>query len=262
MEIIAEVGLAHDGSMTAAHAYIDACASAGVDVVKFQCHDGDPTTEWRVRPDWCQDESRQAYWKRTGFSPAQWQELARHCAMRGVEFMCSVFTLRALALIDPLVKRHKVPSGRIRDQTLLDAIGSTRKPVLLSTGLATYDEIRQAVTRLIARHKVNVCRMQCTSMYPCPPESMGLEALDVRVGLSDHSGTIWPGIAAAAIGCRVLEVHVCFSKEQGNLDAAASLTLEQLRQLVEGGRFVEKAMQPVDKDKLAEELAETRRVFM
>ena len=270
MEIIAEVGLAHDGSMQAAHAYIDACADRRVDAVKFQCHDGDPTTEWRVRPDWCQDESRQAYWRRTGFSPAQWQELARHCAMRGVEFVCSVFSLEALRVIDPLVKRHKVPSGRIADLELLRTIGETGKPVLLSTGLALETEAHIAED-LLYEYGCDVTVLQCTSRYPCPPDQVGLYVYDdvltispnLRLdGLSDHSGTIYAGIAAAALGCQVLEVHVCFSKEQGNLDAAASLTMDQLAQLVEGVRFVEKAMQPVDKDALAEQLAETRRVFM
>ena len=260
MEIIAEVGLAHDGSMSAAHAYIDACASAGVDAVKFQCHWGDPTTEWRKRPDWCQDESRQAYWRRTGFSGAQWQELARHCANRGVEFLCSVFSVEALQMVDPLVKRHKVPSGRIADAALLSAVAATRKPVILSTGMSTLRELNEAICHMFEVPSVQV--LQCVTEYPSPAEHVGLEIARWFEGLSDHSGTIWPGIAAAALGCRVLEVHVCWSKDQGGLDTAASLTIDQLRQLVEGVRFVERAMQPLDKDKLAEELAETRRVFM
>lgn len=257
MEIIAEVGLAHDGSLTAAHAYIDACANAGVNGVKFQCHLGDPVSKWRLRPDRCVDEHRQAYWLRTGFSEPQWLDLARHCADRGVEFLCSVFSIEALKLIDPFVKRHKIPSGRIADLALLDAVKATGKPVILSSGMGTILEIRTALDRLSG---VPVTLMSCASMYPTPPEKIGLSPY--TDALSDHSGTIYPGIAAAALGCSLLEVHVCWSKDQGGLDTAASLTIDQLRQLVEGVRFVEKAMQPVDKDKQAQELAEVRRVFM
>ena len=104
--------------------------------------------------------------------------------------------------------------------------------------------------------------MQCTTAYPNPAEWVDLGLAAAWGGLSDHSGEIYPGLAAAALGCKVLEVHVCWSKEQGGFDTAASLDMAQLRQLVEGVRFIEKAMQPVDKDKMAEQLAETRRVFM
>jgi N,N'-diacetyllegionaminate synthase len=260
MEIIAEVGLAHDGSLSQAHAYVDACARAGVDTVKFQCHLGDPCTEWRVRPAWAQDETRQAYWQRTGFTFRQWEGLAFHCQDMRVEFLCSPFSVAAVALLNPLVKRWKVPSGRIADMALLEAIGKTGKPVLLSTGMATDAELGRAVE--VLRLAKDIWLLQCTTIYPCPPESVGLGDYKWYEGLSDHSGTIYAGLAAAALGCKVLEVHVCWSKEQGGFDTAASLDMGQLRQLVEGVRFIEKAMQPVDKDAMAATLAETRRVFM
>ena len=267
--IIAEVGLAHDGSLSAAHAYIDAVARAGVDAVKFQCHLGDPVSEWRVPPDWSRDIDRQEYWKRTGFPDEEWARLEFHCIQAGVEFLCSPFSVEAVKLIDPYVRLWKVPSGKVTDMALLKAIGQTNKPVLLSTGMGTETECSNAYLNLV-NWGSQVLLLHCISMYPCPPQSLGLDVLtdlnanyeSFYAGLSDHSGTIYPGIAAAALGCQVLEVHVCFSKEQGGFDTAASLDMGQLRQLVEGVRFVEKAMQPVDKDALAERLAETRRVFM
>lgn len=265
MEIIAEVGLAHDGSLLQAHAYIDACAKAGVDAVKFQCHMGDECDEWRnVQHTW-RAETRQDYWKRTEFTEQEWTMLAYHCAEAGVEFLCSVFSLEAFALIDPLVKRHKVPSGQITNKPLLKAIAKTSKPTLISTGMSTSDELTAALRIFDAATVIDtdypLLILQCTTMYPCPPELVGLPATEWG-GLSDHSGTIYSGIAAAVLGCKVLEVHVCFSREAGGLDGAASLEMAELRQLVQGVRFVEKAMQPVDKDQLAAELAETRRIFM
>jgi N,N'-diacetyllegionaminate synthase len=261
MEIIAEVGLAHDGSLSQAHAYVDACAKAGVDTVKFQCHLGDPCTEWRINQVYPQDETRQAYWQRTGFTGVQWEELALHCWHLSVEFLCSPFSVAAVALLDPLVKRWKVPSGRIADMALLDAIGKTGKPVLLSTGMGDLAELGHARTRLTACG-CPVRLMQCVTAYPCPAEWVDLKLAAAWGGLSDHSGTPYIGIAAAALGCKVLEVHVCFSKQQGGLDVAASLTIEELDYMVKGVRFVEAAMKPLDKDLMAQELEPVRRVFM
>jgi len=255
--VIAEVGLAHDGSLALAHEYIDACSHAGVDAVKFQCHLGDTGTEWRTRKLW-RNETRQEYWHRTGFTSKQWVHLWSHCSDRRVDFVCSVFSLEAFRLIDPLVNLHKVPSGRIADMPLHHAIRNTGKPVFVSNGMATFDEIRAAIEAYGKSGKVLI--MDCVSEYPTSPEHIGLWS--AMEGLSDHSGTIYPGIAAVALGCQVLEVHVCWSKEQGGFDTAASLDMGQLRQLVEGVRFVEKAMQRVDKNAMAKELAETRRVFM
>ena len=258
--IIAEVGLAHDGSLSQAHAYIDAAARAGVDAVKFQCHTNDLVSEWRVEPDWEQDEDRTAYWIRTAFTPDQWYGLYSHALDLRLEFMCSPFSLEAVRMLNPYIRLWKVPSGKVTDMALLDAIGATGKPVLLSTGMSISDEKEAAIARLSAAGMRWVLVMHCTSLYPTPPEAIGLAGKPK--GLSDHSGTPYAGIAAAALGCQVLEVHVCFSKEQGGFDTAASLDMGQLRQLVEGVRFVEKAMHPVDKDALAEQLSETRRVFM
>lgn len=259
--IMAEVGLAHDGSLTQAHAYIDAIKRAGADAAKFQCHQGDPTTEWRVKLGWQRQETRQEYWKRTGFSVEEWHGLAFHCRELGLEFVCSPFSAQAVPFLDGLVRVWKIPSGRVADDALLSAVAATGRPVLLSTGMSTVLEGQRALERLLDAG-CPVGLMQCTSAYPTLPEQIGLSRVGKWGGLSDHSGTIYPGIAAAALGCQVLEVHVCFSRDQGGLDTAASVTTAELRQLVEGVRFVEAAMKPVDKDAQAKELADTRRVFM
>lgn len=262
--LVAEVGLAHDGSYAMAHAYIDAVA--GVDAVKFQCHRGDTNDQWRVIPRWSRDASRQEYWKRTDFTDEQWKGLQAHAVDAGLIFLCSPFSVEAVKMLDPLVPAWKVPSGQTENQLLLDVITETGKWVIWSTGMSTLEEID------IAMHSDPTpdVLLQSTSSYPCPAEKIGLENLrllrdryDVLgVGLSDHSGTIYPGLAAVALGCDVLEVHVCFSKEQAGFDTAASLDMAQLRQLVEGVRFIEKAKTPVDKDELAKELEPMRRQFM
>lgn len=260
MEVIAEVGLAHDGSLGMAHAYIDALAHAGADVVKFQCHLGDQTTEWRVQPDWG-NETRQEYWQRTGFNLDEWMGLADHCEAEGVEFLCSPFSAQAVQMINPLVRRWKVPSGRIADKALLRAVADTGKPVIVSSGMATLLEVNDAI-RLLMDAGRKTFLLACTSMYPCPPEFTNLDRARQWDGLSDHSGTIFPGLACAALGCKILEVHVTLSRDGWGLDNAASITVEELEELVKGVRFIEQAMRPVDKDALAERLADTRRIFM
>jgi N-acetylneuraminate synthase len=115
----------------------------------------------------------------------------------------------------------------------------------------------------------NCAVLQCTTSYPCPPEKLGLNVIGqlreryrVPVGLSDHSGTIYAGLAAAALGCDVLEVHIVFSRECFGPDTSSSVTSSELKQLVEGIRFVEKARaHPVDKDAAANDLADLRRMF-
>lgn len=267
--IIAEVAQAHEGSLGMAHAYIDAVAKAGVDAVKFQCHiaeaESTPDEEWRVMPTWPQDASRYEYWRRTSFTQEQWWSLKVHADEVGLVFLCSPFSVEAVKLLDPMVPAWKVPSGEVTNEALLKAIAKTRKPVILSLGMATSDEIADAVSLF-----VDLALLQCTSEYPTPPTRVGLNVLDQwrgiehngPVGLSDHSGTIYAGLAAVALGCDILEVHVTFSRQSFGLDVDASITIEELCQLVEGVRFIEKAKTPVDKDALAKELEPMRRLFM
>jgi N,N'-diacetyllegionaminate synthase len=121
----------------------------------------------------------------------------------------------------------------------------------------------------VRRARLPLAVLQCTTAYPCPPERVGLnmipqfrERYECFVGLSDHSGTIYPGIAAVTIGADVVEVHVTMSRGMFGPDVRASITIEQLRQLVEGIRFVERMRaHPVDKDKMAVEMAPLRDIF-
>jgi N-acetylneuraminate synthase len=129
-------------------------------------------------------------------------------------------------------------------------------------------ELDKAVER-VRRAGRPLAVLQCTTAYPCPPERIGLnmipffrERYGCFVGLSDHSGTIYPGIAAATLGADVLEVHVTMSRAMFGPDVPASVTMEELRQLVDGIRFVEKMRaHPVDKDAIAREMAPLRAIF-
>ncbi len=270
--IIAEVAQAHDGSLGLAHAFIDAIAAAGADAVKFQTHiaagESTPDEPWRVKFS-RQDATRYDYWKRMEFSEAQWQELNAHADARGLAFLSSAFSPEAVALLERVgVAAWKVASGELASTPLIESMLDGGRPVLLSTGMSALAEIDAAVARVRARN-APLAVIQCTSMYPTPPEKIGLNLLALyrerygcAVGLSDHSGTIFPGLAAAALGVEVLEVHVTLSREMFGPDVPASITSAELRELVRGVRFIETMnAHPVDKDALAVELVSVRRLF-
>jgi N,N'-diacetyllegionaminate synthase len=270
--VIGEVALAHDGSLGCAHAHIDAIADAGADAVKFQTHvaaaESTGAEPWRV-PFSPQDACRYDYWQRTAFSEPQWHGLQRHAAARGLAFLSSPFSVEAIELLLRVgVAAWKVASGEVANSFLFDRMIESGLPILLSSGMSGWAELDCAAARVIGAGR-GLAVLQCTSMYPCPAERVGLNVLPqlrerygCAVGLSDHSGTIYPGLAAAALGCDVLEVHVTLSREMFGPDVAVSVTTAELRQLVEGLRFVETAMaNPVDKDAVAVDLGPMRQLF-
>ena len=186
--------------------------------MKFQTHiaaaESTPGEPWRVRFSY-QDASRYEYWKRMEFTEEQWLGLKRHAEEKGLEFLSSPFSIEAAKMLQRIgVRAWKVASGEISNAPLFDFIIGTRLPMMVSTGMSSIEETDVAVARLQGAG-IPVAVTQCTSMYPCPPEKIGLNMIPYyrqrygcAVGLSDHSGTIFPGLAAAALGIEVLEIHV------------------------------------------------------
>ncbi|MDQ2805826.1 MAG: N-acetylneuraminate synthase family protein [Chloroflexota bacterium] len=270
--IIGEVAQAHDGSLGLAHAFIDVIAAAGADAVKFQTHiaaaESTPGEPWRVRfsP---QDAGRYAYWQRMEFTEEQWAGLKGHADERGLLFLSSPFSVEAVDLLTRVgVAAWKVASGEVGTVPLFARMTATGLPVILSTGMSDWAEIDAAVARVQAAG-LPLAVLQCTSAYPCPPEQVGLNLIAAfhdrygcAAGLSDHSGTVYPGLAAAALGLDVLEVHVTLSRAMFGPDVPASVTPDELGQLVTGIRAIEQMVaHPVDKDAQAADLAPLRRLF-
>ena len=270
--VVGEVAQAHDGSLGMAHAFIDAIADAGADAVKFQTHiaeaESTPAEGWRVRfsP---QDERRFDYWRRLEFTPEQWAGLRRHAGERGLLFLSSPFSLPAFELLRRVgVAGWKIASGEVGHHELIDACAATGQPVVLSSGMSGWQELDAGVER-VRRSGAPLAVMQCASRYPCPPEHVGLNVLDelrarygAAVGLSDHSATIFPSLAAAVLGAELVEVHVTLSREMYGPDVAASVTGAELRELVRGVRFVGRMRaHPVDKAAEALEMEPLRALF-
>lgn len=270
--IIAEIGQAHDGSLGAAHAYIDAVAATGVNAIKFQTHiakaESTRHEQFRVSV-FPQDATRYDYWKRMEFTAEQWKALAAHAKDVGLDFLSTPFSVEAVQLLDELgVPAWKIGSGDTSNTELLNAVLKTKKPVLLSSGMSSYAEIENVIS-MIKENGSTLALFQCTTSYPCNPEDVGyniIEEMITRfncpVGLSDHSGTPFPSLAAVAFGAKILEVHAVFSKQSFGPDTSSSLTIEELRYMVEGVRFIEKGIEnPIDKDLAAKKRADTKNLF-
>jgi N-acetylneuraminate synthase len=186
-----------------------------------------------------------------------------------LKFLSSPFSTEAVELLTRVgVAAWKVASGEVSNSQMFERMVGTGLPILISTGMSSLGEVDVTVER-VKKHGLPLTVLQCTSTYPCPPEKIGLnlvpffrERYGCNVGLSDHSGTMYAGLAAAAVGIDVLEIHVTLSKEMFGPDVPASVTTCELRQLVEGVRFIEKMKKnPVDKDALAGELKPLRDLF-
>jgi N-acetylneuraminate synthase len=270
--IVGEVAQSHDGSLGLAHAFIDAIADAGADAVKFQTHiaaaESTPSEPWRVKFS-RQDKTRYDYWKRMEFRKEQWKGLKQHADERGLLFLSTPFSDEAVELLaETGMKVWKIASGEVGNLPLLRKIIAFNQPVILSSGMSGWAELDESVG-LIRQNGNPLAVLQCTSAYPCPPESVGLNMLEVlrerygcSTGLSDHSGKIFAGLAAASMGAETIEIHVALSREMFGPDVPASVTTSELAQMVEGVRQIEKMLaNPVNKDKAANDLAPLRNLF-
>lgn len=270
--LIAEVAQAHEGSLDMAHAFVDVVASAGADAIKFQTHiaaaESTRDEPFRV-PFSRRQETRFDYWQRMEFSAEEWAGLAAHADERGLVFLSSPFSVEAVRLLAAIgMPAWKIGSGEVESDDVLDAIAEAPAPVLLSTGMSTWDEITRAVAR-VRQRGLSLCLLQCTSRYPTPLEEVGLNVLgefarrfEVPVGLSDHSGTVWPSVAALARGASAIEVHVTLHPKAFGPDVPASLTPEQIAYIAEArNAFSRMDANPVDKDTVAHKLSQVRRTF-
>lgn len=258
MFIIAEVGQAHEGSLGLALSYIDALAETGVNAVKFQVHIAEAESSehetFRVKFSE-QDKTRFDYWKRMEFSLDQWKLLKQRCDEKGVEFLASPFSNAAVDLLEEVgVKRYKIGSGEVNNFLLLEKIARTVKPVIISSGMSSFEELDKTVEFLKER-KVEFSILQCTTAYPTKPEDYGLNVISelkerykVPVGYSDHSARTETCLAATALGAEILEFHAVFDRRSFGPDATSSLEIDEIKKLVEAVKNIKISLEhPVDK---------------
>lgn len=256
--IIAEIAQAHNGDFNEAINYIKALATTGVTAVKFQTHIAEAESSvyepFRV-PMAGNDKTRFDYWKRMEFTLAQWNVLKQLCDDLNLEFLSSPFSNAAVDLLEQVgVQRYKVGSGEVSNFVLLEKLASTKKPIIISSGMSSFDELDKTVAFLKQRN-IPFSILQCTTSYPTLPSQWGLnvitqlkERYHVPVGFSDHSSGIEACLAAVMLGAEIIECHVVFDKNSLGPDATSSLTMPEITQLVQSVRNIEKALQhPIDK---------------
>ena len=183
--------------------------------------------------------------------------------------MSSPFSKAAVDLLDKIgMPAWKVASGEVNNECLMEHILAARKPILLSSGMSTLHELDCAVER-IKNANCQYAVLQCTSNYPVKPSALGLNLIDefalrfdCPVGLSDHSGTIYPSLGAITLGASIIEIHVTFHKKMFGPDIESSVTINEFAQIVQGARLLYEARRtPVDKDFNASQLREMRSNF-
>ena len=240
--LIAEIAQSHDGSLGIAHSYIDALRDSGIDAIKFQMHIAEAESSkyepFRTKFSY-EDKSRYEYWKRMEFTYDQWKGIKQHCDDINVEFIASPFSIKASNWLKKLqVKKVKIGSGEINNKLLVDHISSYVDEIIFSSGLCSEEELHDVISSSIKKFK-NVSLLQCTSEYPCNPEKWGLSYISyfkekfkyIKVGYSDHSGSITSSIAAAALEAEIIEFHVTFDKKMFGPDSSSSLTIKEVKKL-------------------------------
>ena len=238
VEIVAELGVNHNGNMILAYNLIDIAKEIGVNIVKFQAY----KTENLV----IKNSPQYNMLKSLELSEEDLGNLFSYCKNIGINFLCSVFDLDSLEFISKLgIDRIKIPSGEINNLLLLNRVNDLRLPVILSTGMSSDDEIVQAFNYL---WNCKVAPLHCVSLYPTSYEQANLKRMDwlfkfnKKVGLSDHSLGINIPIAAVARGATIIEKHLTINKNLDGPDHKASLEPQEFRQMVDSIRQVEKSL--------------------
>ena len=252
--IIAEAGVNHNGDFEVAKKMIDAAKEAGVDIVKFQTSITSTSkfsekAEYQKRETGA-DESQLDMIKKLRFSFDQHRQLKEYCDKVGITYLSTGFDYESIDFLSELgCDVWKVPSGEIINVPYLEKIGRTCKPVIMSTGIGTIDEISTAIDILKKNGTPKITLLQCTTQYPTPYEDINLRAMktladkyDVEVGLSDHSMGIEVPIAAVAMGASVIEKHFTLDRTMPGPDQKASIEPDELKQMVTSIRNIEKAL--------------------
>lgn len=257
--IIAEAGVNHNGSFELAKKLIDAAAEAGADCVKFQTFKADTIVSKSAKKADYQKkttdaaESQYQMLKRLELSESDHRELQKYCRKKGIMFLSTPFDVDSIDFLDSLgLECFKIPSGEITNLPYLRKVNSKHKPVIMSTGMATLNEIKEALAVL---KNCKVSLLHCTTEYPCPFESVNLKAIQtmrgefhVPVGYSDHTKGIEVPIAAVAMGAKIIEKHFTLDRNMEGPDHKASLEPDELKAMVAAIRHIEAALGTGEKE--------------
>ena len=256
--IIAEAGVNHNGSIKLAKKLVDIAIKSGADAVKFQTFNSKslvtkkaPKANYQIKNTNIK-ENQLAMLKRLELSKNDHYELFDYCKKKEIEFLSTPFDEESIFFLNNLgMKRFKIPSGEINNYPYLKTIGSLNKKIILSSGMASLGEVETALQVLIksGTKKSNISVLHATTEYPTLMDDVNLmamrtiaSALKIDVGYSDHTIGIEVSIAASALGAKIIEKHFTSDKNLPGPDHKASLELQELSQLVNAIRNIEKAI--------------------
>lgn len=266
--IIAEAGVNHNGSFELAKQLVDKAVWAGADCIKFQTFNSKNLVSKNAQKAEYQkkttdsSESQLDMLKKLELSKEEFIELRDYCNQKGIMFLSTPFDLESIDFLASIgVKTWKVPSGEITNYPFLRAIGKRKESVIMSTGMCTLDEVRDAIEVLKTFGTSDITLLHCTTEYPAPYDSVNLNAMltlqkefGFKVGYSDHTNGIEIPVAAVAMGASIIEKHFTLDKTMEGPDHKASLEPDELNQMVQSIRNVEAALgdgikQPFDVEK-------------
>jgi len=255
--IVAELSANHNGEYDQAARIVRAAKDAGADAVKLQTYTADTITiasdreEFRVRGGTLWDGRTLHDLYAEACMPWEWQPALKRLAEElGMHCFSSAFDSTAVDFLEKMnLPAHKVASFELVDLPLIQKMARTRKPLIMSTGMATVEEIDEALQTARAAGATQIALLKCTSAYPAPPEEMNLRTIPemarrfgVPVGLSDHTMGIAAPVAAVALGACIIEKHLTLSRSIPGPDSAFSLEPHEFKAMVDAVRVAEKAL--------------------
>lgn len=253
--IIAEAGVNHNGSMAVAKKMIDAAKEMGADAIKFQTFKTEEmVTKNALKAKYQKasnsGKSQYAMLRKLEFSESDFRKLFAYCQRKRIIFLSTPFDQQSAGFLCYLrMPAFKISSGDLTDIPLLKKIANFKKPIILSTGMSTLTEVKEAVRAIYLTDNKKLILLHCTSNYPARYRDVNLRAIrtlreefDVPVGYSDHAEGIDASIAAVAMGARVIEKHFTLDKNSPGPDHSASLEPEEFGKMIESIRNVEEAL--------------------
>lgn len=255
--VIAEAGVNHNGDVSLARQLIDVAVASGANAVKFQTFKADKLVsrsaekaEYQKRAIQADDDSQHAMLKRLELEPHEFADLMAYSAECGIAFLSTPFDEDSADMLESLgVDAFKISSGDLTHHTLLRHVAAKGRPMIMSTGMATLLEVLDAAEVIRAAGNPPVAWLHCVSNYPTAPRDCNLRAMDTLasatgdiVGWSDHTTAGAIGLAAVALGARIIEKHYTLSKAMEGPDHQASLEPDELHQFVEDIRAVEQSL--------------------
>lgn len=252
--IIAEAGVNHNGSLELACKMVDAAKRAGADIIKFQTAKAENMiSKFAQKAEYQKattdaDESQLDMVRRIMLPYEEFLPLKTYCENVGIKFLTTPFDIESIHFVDALVDMWKIPSGEITNLPYLIEIAKTEKPVIMSTGMASLKEVRDAFNVLQKNGAGSISLLHCNTQYPTPYDNVNLNAMltlkkefGVAVGYSDHTLGIEVPIAAVGMGAGIIEKHFTLDRNMEGPDHKASLEPDELKDMVDAIRHIELA---------------------